>query len=731
MATNLTATGENVKSEETSAGLEESAPPLLYSAKKQWRTLQTFLKQERRMDPTKAGQDIIELNTLEAQGAKDVDQQGPHPKGGKPAKHPKQQHSKPMGDLPQSKEKSEMPTQDQKKNGNLNPKGESPDKDEKPESLHSLLNPIIDKTLFKGHREQFKAALETYLCKYEGATKTQVWESMTLSNILKKAQAAEEKYKKSSVIRGWLRKFAKELPLLKPWLGLLPATLFPYTNVLMGGLKIMLDAAAKVQDGREKIVKILGEIPGIIGRGQVFAEIYQSSPRVQERSEQLYIVMLDVFEHVLIWLTRKAATNFLGAMFFGELYLKGLERKFSKFRGVAETLREEANPCLHQVVREMNVSLMQGGGMEKLVSANEEIVEYVVKTYDATKIQVEMLTNISKMVAQLSKDSPKSQSYSKMDQATNTTPMTDITFSSDIISWRACKSEYLKAFAIAIRISLQNGYQQSLIDFNLIDWIMNSPQMKTWLTTASGILFIKGNRENMPVSTLSYLAAMMLQEIAESDTPVLHFFCGDNANKSAGPSGLIRSLVVQLLASSLLDPTTAPILQISKDIPDETEALCILFRQLIDQFSYPRLLFIIIDGISHFEDENKLEETCLILQHLQEITQHAIATIKVLIMAPCETKFAELLQGAVGGRDTERMGELDKDSRLEVLHALVYLEHERGQRIGREVSYWNERYSESLPDQERGAAWWEMEEPEDNCRGRLAPKISRRRAISL
>ena len=159
----------------------------------------------------------------------------------------------------------------------------------------------------RGEKENFKAALEKYLASDKSSRKRHVLKNMTLERLLETAKAAESKYKKSGVIRRSMRKFSKHAPALKAWLSLLPAV-FPHSAIAYAGIKIMFDLAGKMHEGSGEVFKILGEIPDVIARAEVFVAIYQASPRVQEKSEELYLALLDVFEHSLTWLFKNPAS---------------------------------------------------------------------------------------------------------------------------------------------------------------------------------------------------------------------------------------------------------------------------------------------------------------------------------------------------------------------------------------------------------------------------------------
>jgi len=166
----------------------------------------------------------------------------------------------------------------------------------------------VDK-LVEERREKFQEALDAYLntpsaeknpSKFIGKT--------TWDDVQKLVRKAEGEYQDVCTIRKHLRKFSEKAPMFNSWLVLLPQV--SYSSSVYGGFKIMFEAAGKLHDVREKVFETLGEIPDRIAKTQVYAELYRSSQKVQERSAELYVAILDIFEHVLGWFAKKPASTF-------------------------------------------------------------------------------------------------------------------------------------------------------------------------------------------------------------------------------------------------------------------------------------------------------------------------------------------------------------------------------------------------------------------------------------
>jgi len=169
-------------------------------------------------------------------------------------------------------------------------------------------SPTSVDNLVEERREKFQEAPDAYLNtpsaekppgKFIGKT--------TWDDVQKLVRRAEGEYQDVCTIRKHLRKFSEKAPMFNSWLVLLPQV--SYSSSVYGGFKIMFEAAGKLHDVREKVFE-LGEIPDRIAKTQVYAELYRSSQKVQERSAELYVAILDIFEHVLEWFAKKPGSTF-------------------------------------------------------------------------------------------------------------------------------------------------------------------------------------------------------------------------------------------------------------------------------------------------------------------------------------------------------------------------------------------------------------------------------------
>ncbi|KAI4950374.1 hypothetical protein J4E91_004256 [Alternaria rosae] len=144
-------------------------------------------------------------------------------------------------------------------------------------------------------------------------------------------------------------------------------------------------------------------------------------------------------------------------------------------------------------------------------------------------------------------------------------------------------------------------------------WLLTTAQFKNWLSQpSSGILLVDGHCKDDgigKVSPLSVLCASLATALVqESSNMVLRFFCSSHTRVEqdmiSGPSGLIRSLITQLLLyPNTPDVGLDPLEQSLYDAVSryDVPALVALFGSVVYKMDKSKTIICIIDGISDFE----------------------------------------------------------------------------------------------------------------------------------
>jgi hypothetical protein len=197
----------------------------------------------------------------------------------------------------------------------------------------------------------------------------------------------------------------------------------------------------------------------------------------------------------------------------------------------------------------------------------------------------------------------------------------------------------------------------SLEDQDRAVYMMQSGPLQNWLqaTNSSALLVNGGAYSSGQRSPLSFVCAKLSNALRqarkhgsvalESMIIDLHFFCGEHVNwrdsLDNGPAGVLNSLLAQLLTRYTLFDVSL-IKHLKKLESDDTKALGNLFGKLLTQLPSKKMVFCIIDGLSFYEDEERMEDCEQLLRRLISLTRRlesdGSCIFKLLLTAPTELR---------------------------------------------------------------------------------------------
>ena len=191
--------------------------------------------------------------------------------------------------------------------------------------------------------------------------------------------------------------------------------------------------------------------------------------------------------------------------------------------------------------------------------------------------------------------------------------------------------------------------------------LLRTQQFQNWIASQhSTVLLVDGNMDSAVarVSPMSLLCASLVLSVLDKQPAIaLHYFCGLHIASNSplcGPTGLIRSLLMQLLlVSKTIDVDGKPfnidhtIFNLdfidSRFYREDLEshniaALCHSFTMLVEQLPLDVFVFCIIDGINLYERSEWLDGLVLIVNSLNQIAQNArLQPIFKLLMTSART----------------------------------------------------------------------------------------------
>lgn len=188
--------------------------------------------------------------------------------------------------------------------------------------------------------------------------------------------------------------------------------------------------------------------------------------------------------------------------------------------------------------------------------------------------------------------------------------------------------------------------------------IMTTKQFTEWMQKdESRLLLVDGHCKNLgnrKTSPLSVLCASLASNLADSESLViLQYYCGhhglDSNGIPAGPLGLIKSLLFQLLRKS--DSVLSQTLQLDKELydrtdPDDVDNLCEIFGAVFPQIDPTKITLCIIDEIPAFEGSLRgwSDDVSLIAHQLKRMVHKFPGPQKLKVLMTSANKSAVVSQ---------------------------------------------------------------------------------------
>ncbi|KAF8861121.1 hypothetical protein BDZ45DRAFT_740720 [Acephala macrosclerotiorum] len=178
--------------------------------------------------------------------------------------------------------------------------------------------------------------------------------------------------------------------------------------------------------------------------------------------------------------------------------------------------------------------------------------------------------------------------------------------------------------------------------------LVTTPQFNNWLVLPkSRELLVHGDFDSISpnyISALSLLCATLTKAMRTRRSYIsLVFFCGLHVEEDEGPVGgktMVQSLIAQLLRQQFFDLS-----QLSQEIDielvkkDSLGALSLLFRWLVRRIPQDLTLVCIIDGISHYENDDFEDDILKVLRLLLSLSrdENSETVVKILVTSPSTT----------------------------------------------------------------------------------------------
>ncbi|GES65507.1 hypothetical protein AN7092.2 [Aspergillus terreus] len=483
-------------------------------------------------------------------------------------------------------------------------------------------------------QDRFREAMEAYEQTTAGSKfKTDVTsKSMhTWEEVLEEVNRASETYHSRATvwgkIRAGLHKLGDNSKVFDAWAGLLPSG-SDCATVISGGLKLILAAAARLADLRHGIADALEEIPSLLTCIHQALNIFKRSKELHRCSAALYVSTLALLHHIVSWYRTKAIKKLGLGLLRQDAYEAKMDSLLQGLRTQSERFDKAARLCSYEAIeqtRQISIQNQQtlNDHVDRSITQWDSFQNEIRSGQASTQQEIHAMQQYLFGVMERFLGS-----HDSVDPKTGNVrgPMLP---SDEAATERRALQMYLRSRDHAFTAL---GYTPSTLEADLTTnldslWTlplpsqdriiaaMQSPKLHTWITTpASSTLFINMNTPGTSPSS-SFLPAKLVQSItaqpSSNNIYILAFFCSAHTRSTdpdAGPSGMMRNLIGQLLQSHPgFDLSTVTKLRHLRR--DDVHGLCEVFHELIRQLPDDVIVFCIVDGVTEFEDRMALKDT--------------------------------------------------------------------------------------------------------------------------
>lgn len=484
------------------------------------------------------------------------------------------------------------------------------------------------------HQQHFFEALEAFekTLPEKYRTKFDIRGKHTWEEVIQEAKIAELKYKRKgsddspfSKVRGCFRKLQSRVSGFEAWLELIPSS--TYSTVVSGGFKIIIRASTRMNEIREFIFTALASIPDEIEKAQLMMEMNRDlkfSPRLHERISELYVSILKVMHHILLWLQKKSAVKQVKSLLQQSEYEKSLESKIDDFKQLVTLVKEEANLCANQRLHVMDMNINAVAHDVDLVlqyaAYNREQQAEVVEGLQALKSLYQLLLSnpqLDPRTGRLRADSYLTAQSSSMTRKA--------------ISPKALLEELEHDPSILpndLRTVLHWGENLSLQEQDRAVHIIQHQKARDWLLAATnGVLLINGNEPELDASVhaTSFVLAHLVNSIAATDSMLcMYWFCGQHRNarrdRNATAASIVCSLINQLLEQHKgFDLYFFKRRHLHAVRDRDLETLCNVLDELIAQLPKNTVLFCTLDWLACLEDSKRSSDVYYLVERLYQV----------------------------------------------------------------------------------------------------------------
>ncbi|KAJ8131177.1 hypothetical protein O1611_g2449 [Lasiodiplodia mahajangana] len=189
---------------------------------------------------------------------------------------------------------------------------------------------------------------------------------------------------------------------------------------------------------------------------------------------------------------------------------------------------------------------------------------------------------------------------------------------------------------------LKQAARMSSEDKGRARWLMRTPKFHNWMKVPQhSLLLVDGAMTPERVSPMSVLTGTLAASLLQTPAAIaIYFFCGKNLDVDteddlSGPSGMLRSLIMQLTLQINPSPNLSGINShefLHECYRRHFPALCEVLRLLVEQIPSQTTLYCFLDGVSWYEQEHWVGELLFFVGLLKDLMKRPTGPYVKLLM---------------------------------------------------------------------------------------------------
>ncbi|KAI0490448.1 hypothetical protein F4859DRAFT_8203 [Xylaria cf. heliscus] len=406
-----------------------------------------------------------------------------------------------------------------------------------------------------------------------------------------------------------------------------------YTRILTGTLRLLCNTAKRKEEIRGKIVEGLDTLCDTISHSKAEIRLYNHEPDLKEKSEALYMAILNFVRPVVAYLDKNSAVESFKAFFKQTQYGSKLDEAIDAMKTASSSFENCVSVCFQRRVQKIDNNVEQ---LKNPILTMYFYLEWIRKEFPAWQEKLERDWNTARMhtiqFMQLSVAAPSISSQHLQQLLSTSSGQVGTTY---------------------VRNDLQMalGFVPSSFNQEQIGLLMSESRFVTWLGSPVSDLIVVHDEVslegNSSLSALSYLSAIISERLHAPGMFPLTFFCGLHCSPNDGIGGgqdIIGCLALQLLQCvfgngnvNLATPCDSNTI-VQGLMMNDLSTLCIIFRMLVQNVP-PGIIYVMVDGTFWYATEERGESVQAVMIFLHQLVMEVQAAnrglvIKVLVTNP-------------------------------------------------------------------------------------------------